>query len=177
MDAAARSGTVSHERWEMIDGVVYDMSPPPFEVHQRVAGNLHGEFYMYLKGRPCRVYSAPFGVWFREENEDEHVEPDIAIVCDPSKLRQKGCVGAPDLIAEVLSPSTAGKDRTVKLRKYTSFGVREYWIVDPVHQTVDVYRTEEGHAFSGPAIYTRDDAIHVGIFPDLTVRLADIFDT
>ena len=87
-----------YERWERIDGVIYDLTPPPSSQHQAIVGSLYGEFYTYLKGKHCKAFPAPFGVWLDDEN-------DITVVCDPSKIHKKGCVGVPDLVVEGLSPS------------------------------------------------------------------------
>jgi Uma2 family endonuclease len=161
------------ERYEVIDGVVYDMTPPPSTAHQRASNRLYALFANYLRGKGCEAFHAPFGVWFNER-DDEHVEPDVTIVCDPSKLREKGCVGTPDLIVEVLSPATAAKDRKVKLRRYQRAGVREYWIVDPVHKTVEVYRLEE-NVFGKAEVYSEEDIVQVGIFDDCQINLKDVY--
>ncbi|ADG06450.1 Uma2 family endonuclease [Kyrpidia tusciae] len=161
------------DRYEVIDGVVYDMTPPPSTAHQRASNRIYILFANHLRGKTCEAFHAPFGVWFNER-DDEHVEPDITVVCDPLKIREKGCVGTPDLIVEVLSPNTAAKDRTVKLRRYQRAGVREYWIVDPVHKTVEVYRLED-NVFGKPDAYGEGDIIRVGIFEDLHVNLGEVF--
>jgi len=162
------------ERWERIDGIIYDMTPPPSSQHQAIVGNLYGEFYTYLKGKKCKAFPAPFGVWLDDEN-DIYVEPDIAVVCDQSKIHDKGCIGAPDLVVEVLSPSTALKDKRVKLRRYRLSGVREYWIVDPLNQIVEVYKLSE-NVFTEPQVYGKDETVKVDIFEDLEINLHDIFD-
>jgi len=162
------------ERWERIDGVIYDMTPPPSSQHQAIVGNLYGEFYTYLKGRQCKAFPAPFGVWLDDAN-DIYVEPDITVVCDQSKILKKGCVGAPDLVVEVVSPSTALKDKRVKLKRYRLSGVREYWIVDPFNQIVEVYKLSE-NVFTEPQVYGKDETVEGGIFEDLVVNLSDIFE-
>ena len=161
------------EHYEIIDGVVYDMTPPPSERHQAAVWNLTRVIANYLVGKTCRAYGTPFGVWFNED-DDEHVEPDITIICDPSKIREKGCVGTPDMVIEVLSPHTAAKDRKVKLRRYQRAGVREYWIVDTFYKTLEVYRLEE-NVFGQAEVYEDNDIVDVGIFPDLRIDLTEIF--
>ncbi|MCL6517782.1 MAG: Uma2 family endonuclease [Alicyclobacillus sp.] len=161
------------ERYELIDGVIYDMTVPPSTGHQRVSNRIYAIFANHLRGKTCEAFHAPFGVWFSEK-DDEHVEPDVVVVCDPSKIQDKGCVGTPDLVVEVLSPVTAAKDRKVKLRRYQRAGVREYWIVDPTHKTVEVYRLEE-NVFGKPDVYSEDDTFHVGILDDLLMNLRDVF--
>lgn len=162
------------ERWERIDGEIYDMTPPPSSQHQAIVGSLSGEFYTNLKGKQCKAYPAPFGVWL-DDGIDNYVEPDITVVCDPSKIQPKGCVGVPDLVVEVLSPSTALKDKRVKLRTYRLSGIREYWIVDPTNQIVEVYKISE-NPFAEPQVYGKDETVKVGIFEDMNINLRDIFD-
>lgn len=161
------------ERFELIDGVVYDMTPPPSTEHQRVSNRIFTVFANFLRGKSCEAFHAPFGVWFSEK-DDEHVEPDVIVICDPSKIQSKGCVGTPDLVVEVLSQGTAAKDRKVKLRRYQRAGVREYWIVDPIHETIEVYRLEQ-NVFGKPDPYGEKDSVVVGILGDIEVRLEDIF--
>lgn len=161
------------ERWERIDGLIYDMTPPPSSQHQAIVGSLYGEFYTYLKGKQCRAFPAPFGVWL-DDKDDIYVEPDITVVCNSSKIHNKGCVGVPDLVVEVLSPSTALKDKRVKLRLYRLSGVREYWIVDPSNQIVEVYKLSE-NVFTEPQVYGKDDTVTDSIFEDLEINLHDIF--
>lgn len=161
-------------RYELIDGVIYDMSPSPNTRHQIISGNLFREFSTYLKGKSCRAFSAPFDVYLKEGKE-EWVIPDLSIICDPSKLHDIGCVGAPDLVVEILSKGTATKDRTVKLQLYRATGVKEYWIVDPNFETVEVYKFGD-HMFSAPDAYGSEDAISIGIFDDFEINLSDIFE-
>ncbi len=122
------------ERWELIDGVAYNMSPAPNRIHQKISGELHRQIANYLIGKQCEVYAAPFDVRLPAtgEKNDEIttvVQPDITIVCDKSKLDKKGCKGSPDLVIEILSPYTAKKDMKEKHFLYEKFAVKEYWIV------------------------------------------------
>jgi Uma2 family endonuclease len=162
------------ERWERIDHVIYDMTPPPSSEHQSIVSRFQGELYAYLKGKTCRSFVAPFGVWLNDEN-DNYVEPDVTVICDPSKIHSKGCVGAPDLVVEVLSPSTALKDKRVKLKQYRLSGVREYWIIDPFNQIVEVYYFSQ-NVFTEPLVFGKNETIKVGIFEDFEINLEDIFD-
>ena len=168
-----REAEALFERYEVIDGTIYDMSPPPSSQHQAVVGNLYREISVYLKAKACPVFPAPFGVWMTPD-EQEHVEPDITVVCDREKIHSKGYVGIPNLIVEVLSASTAFKDKTVKLRLYRKSGVREYWIIDPSNEIVEVYQLQNG-TFREPQIYGKDAIVNVGIFDDLSINLADVF--
>jgi len=133
------------ERWELIEGVAYDMSPAPSSNHQWIASVIHGELYIFLKNKRCKAYIAPFDVMlpnFPMGNEDEIdtiVQPDISVVCDKTKIIEKGCMGAPDLIVEILSPSTSKKDLNEKFQLYEKHGVKEYWIVDPGNKYIQVF--------------------------------------
>lgn len=119
----------------------------------------------------CRVYPAPFAVKLRKD-KDNTVEPDISVICDRSKLTDKGCIGAPDWIVEIISPSNPGHDYVRKLNLYADAGVREYWIIDPAEERILVYLLEQEH-FSC-ASYTFHDKISVGIYDDLTIDFAEL---
>ncbi|MDR1727832.1 MAG: Uma2 family endonuclease [Acidobacteriota bacterium] len=128
------------ERWELIDGVPYLMSPAPGRRHQEISGALFNQLYNFLEDKPCKIYSAPFDVRLAADGEDDTVcQPDIIVVCDKSKLDDKGCKGAPDLVIEVLSPSSTRMDVVVKFEKYREAGVREYWIVSPDERSVQAF--------------------------------------
>lgn len=129
-------------RAEVIDGQLFYMASPT-ATHQRLLGFLHGTIWNYIrekKGR-CQVYPAPLAVYF---NKDHHtyLEPDVILVCDPGKMTEKGCYGAPDFVAEIVSPSTQSRDYLLKLNKYQSAGVKEYWILDIRKKTIHVYDFE-----------------------------------
>ncbi len=163
------------ERYETIDGVIYDMTPSPSEAHQRVTTAIGSLLFSALKGR-CRTYVAPFDVWPTGDIHDAYVQPDVTVVCDLAKLSAVGCVGAPDLVVEVLSPTTAGKDRKAKRRLYQRAGVREFWIVDPLMHTVEVFHLEL-NVFGVADTYALGEDLHVpvGIVAGVEVALADIF--
>lgn len=125
-------------------------------------------------------YSAPFDVRLAEGDEADDdivnvVQPDLTVVCDRSRLDDKGCKGSPDLIVEVLSPATARKDLKEKLSLYEKVGVREYWIVDPAVNTVMVFRQTDEQRFGRPEIYSEEDRIEVGIFEELAIDLVSVF--
>ena len=133
------------ERWELIDGIAYDMSPAPSSKHQRISFNLSTQIGIFLKNKIYDAFSAPFDVMLPtspiENNDkiDTIVQPDISVICDPSKIIEKGCLGAPDLIIEILSPSTSKKDLNEKFQLYEKHGVREYWVVDPGNKYIQVF--------------------------------------
>jgi Uma2 family endonuclease len=133
------------ERWELIEGRAWAISPAPTRKHQKIAGRLFSKLHVFLEGHPCEVYQAPFDVllpamYEMDDEVDTVVQPDMAVFCDPAKLRDAGARGAPDLVVEILSPGTAKKDLNEKFRLYEKRGVREYWIIDPEAWSVCVYR-------------------------------------
>ena len=169
-----------NERWELIDGIAYNMTPAPSRWHQEISIALSNTFFNYLKNKPCKVYVSPFDVRLPAGNEsDEEIEtvvqPDILIVCDRSKLDSKGCKGAPDLIIEIMSPSTAKKDLKEKFDLYEKAGVKEYWIVDPNNKTVMVFKLDENKKYRKFDVYANEDSITVGIFEGLIIDLKEIF--
>lgn len=140
------------ERWELIDGLAWAMSPAPTSIHQAICGYLHGTLFAYLQDKPCKVFCAPFDVLFPlggEADEDVAtvVQPDILVYCDRSKITRRGGRGAPDLLVEILSPSTSKKDLHEKFDLYERGGVREYWIVDPGNRSIQVFHREPSGTF------------------------------
>ena len=168
------------ERWEIIDGVPY-MQTAPTPIHQEILMELSKQFAVYLSGKPCKVYPAPFCVRLPKDNEKNDkdikniVEPDITIVCDKSKLDENGYNGAPDLIVEILLSSSIKKDRLIKLNSYEKAGVKEYWIVEPEGKLASVFLLQENKKYGRPEIYTEDDNVKVSIFPDLIIDLSSVF--
>ena len=133
------------ERWELIGGHAWAMSPAPRRIHQEVQARLFTELRQFLKGKSCTAFDAPFDVLLPEGDEDEGevdtvVQPDIVVFCDRAKIREYGARGAPDLVVEILSPSTSRKDQKEKFDLYERHGVREYWVVDPAGKWLCVYR-------------------------------------
>ena len=139
------------ERWEVIDGVAYAMSPSPSVDHQEIALGIAEQLRAALRGQKCRAFIAPLDVLLPQRNEaDELVEttvqPDVFVVCDPAKIRDKNVRGTPDFIVEVLSPKKPGRDVVLKRRRYERAGVPEYWVVHPRHRVVLIFRTlADGH--------------------------------
>lgn len=167
------------EHTELIDGIPMMMAPP-LRIHQEISGELFRQLANHLDGEKCEVYSAPFGVrlFARKEDkpEDIHdvVEPDITIVCDPDKLDKYGCKGAPDMVIEVLSPSTKRHDRLVKLNLYQRAGVREYWIVNPEECSVQVLLLN-GEYLVHHEEYGQSDLAKVNILDDCQIDLNKVF--
>ncbi|QQK81994.1 Uma2 family endonuclease [Salicibibacter cibi] len=171
------------ERWELIHGVPYNMSPAPSRIHQKVLGEIFGEFRDYLKDKSCEVYLAPFDVRLPSQDQaddtDNVVQPDISIICDPDKLDHKGCNGNPDLIVEVLSPSTAKHDRLRKFTLYEENGVQEYWIVDISNETVEVLSLNQGQ-YERVNVYGNEDEdedeITSQLFDSFSLDLQTVFE-
>ena len=169
------------ERWELIDGEAYDMTPTGTRPHSLVITNLGNLLYNGLKGGPCEVHIGQLEVRLpkRKKVLDEKIEdvviPDIAVVCDASKLDEKGCRGAPDFVAEVLSPSTSSYDHIKKKALYERHGVKEYWLIDPVNRVIIAYILTDAGVFGPAQIYAVDSIIDMSFFEGLTIKAVDIF--
>ena len=159
---------------ELIDGVIYNMAAPS-NAHQDIAGEIFTQLKNFLKGRNCKAFIAPFDVrLFADKNDESTVlQPDVLVICNRAILDPKGqgCKGAPDLVVEVLSPSTAYMDRHVKHNKYQEAGVREYWIIDPAHKLAEV------HIFENNAknFYQSTDKLPVHVLEGCEIDLHDVF--
>lgn len=155
-------------RAELIEGKLIYNQAAPSRIHQTILMELSGTIRNYLKSKSgsCHVYPAPFAVKLRE-NRKTIVEPDISVICDKSKLTDRGCTGAPDWIIEIVSPSNSSHDYILKLNLYANAGVREYWIVDPYKERIFVYRLEQEHF--EVETYTFHDCIPAGIYADLQI--------
>lgn len=159
-------------RAELIDGQIYYMAAPSRE-HQTILSELHIAIGNYLKstGGSCRVYPAPFAVKLFDDRKNI-VEPDISVICNRSRLTDKGCTGAPDWIIEIISTSTASHDYVRKLNLYLDAGVKEYWIIDPRDEKIFVYHFVQPDFKVGT--YTFQDRIKVNIYDDLYVNLSEL---
>ena len=172
------------EAVELIKGRVFRMAAP-LSNHQQTSGNLHVLFKVFLKSRNCRVFHAPFDVRLvkplsqRKTDKDIEtvIQPDISVVCDTSKIDRRGCIGAPDLIVEILSKGTAAKDVKDKFELYEEAGVLEYWIASVEDETVLVYRLDNDNRYKADhRPYVKGDDIKVGIFDDFAIAVEDIFE-
>ncbi len=177
-----------NSRDELIDGQIVAMSPRPTSNHNRVAGNIFGIFWTYLRRRPCVPFSDGTDLYLNDKNR---FVPDMMVVCDRSKIRGDGIHGAPDLVVEVLSPSTAKNDRKTKKDAYERAGVREYWIVSPVEKSIEQYLLEDGQLTLHQAYTTYPDwmlarmtdeeraavptSFQCSLFSDLDIALEDVF--
>ena len=158
------------KRAELIDGQIYFMSPPTYR-HQKIVIKLSQKIANYIdsKNWSCEVLPAPFAV-FLTKNKKNYVEPDISVICDKSKLTEKGCTGAPDWIIEVVSPSSKTMDYCTKLFQYRNTGVKEYWIVDPMKNRITVYNFEANDIEE----YSFSDTVKVSIYEDLTINFSEL---
>lgn len=159
------------ERAELIDGKIYNMAPPN-RIHQEILLELSAEIRDYIKNKKgdCKVYPAPFAVFLNKDNKT-YVEPDISVICDKNKLDDRGCNGAPDWIIEIISPSSKRMDYGIKLFKYRTSGVREYWIINPLTNTVNVYDLENDVLTDQ---FSFDADIPVCIYNDLTINISKL---
>lgn len=160
---------------EIIDGRISAMSPAPSRIHQEIITELLSELrnYIRLNNGPCKVYAAPFDVVLKNDDEElgsskNIVQPDISVICDKNKLTDKGCVGSPDMIIEIISPSNSRDDYIKKLNLYEQFKVREYWIVNPINKSILVYTLSE-NGYEMPNIYTFNDKVKVNIYENLEI--------
>ena len=169
------------ERVELIKGWIYKMSPAPKRLHQEVEGNLHIELGNYFKKKSCKLYESPFDVRLIKKGKNDKeistvVQPDICVICDPEKLDDRGCIGAPDLIVEVLSTSTMKKDYNEKFNLYQENEVKEYWLVNPEGRSLQIFYLEDNEYVEFDTVEDKDELITSKLFPDLKFTTTDIFE-
>lgn len=167
------------EMVELIKGKVYRMSPSPTSKHQRVSGNLQYLISSFLWKKKCQLFSAPYDIRFVKTEGEQTItsvtQPDLCVICDPYKIDDAGCLGAPDFIIEILSPSQRDKDLHEKFDIYEEFGVAEYWIVDPINKIVDVF-VLENEKYRLVRKFTDNDKVSVNTLPGLSIDLKDVFE-
>lgn len=182
--AATRTGHFSYgdycqwpddERWELIDGEAFAMAPAPTRLHQEFVVELTRQIANSLQGHPCRVYVAPFDVRLPRGEEadarvDTVVQPDVAVICDPAKLDDRGCRGAPDWIVEILSPASAAHDQIRKRLLYERHGVREYWLLHPVDRVLTIYRLGDHGRFGPPDVVELEGTTAVAAIAGLAIQ-------
>ena len=165
------------ERVELIKGFIYKMSPAPNRKHQTISQNVNGDFLSFFKNHPCKVYVAPFDVRLpikKGKKDFTVVQPDLCVICDLSKLDDKGCNGAPDLIIEILSPKNNKHDIKTKFDLYEESGVKEYWIIQPEQEIVLVYSLQNDK-YVGLKPFTVDDEVISIVFPNMKILTNDVF--
>jgi Uma2 family endonuclease len=174
-------GWSKESRCEIIEGIPYMMSPAPSRLHQEISGELFFQIRSYLNGKDCKIYAAPFDVRlykdasYEDNNIVNVVQPDITVICDKNKLDERGAKGTPDFIIEIVSKSSTFLDYVKKLNLYGDYGVREYWIVNPLKRNVLVYKISEDGNYGTPDIYMEKDKIQVSIFESLIIDLSSIW--
>jgi len=168
------------DRLELIKGYIFKMSPAPAEVHQRILTIVGNEIYNHLKGKPCKVYFAPFDVRLvRKSKQDKEittvVQPDICVICDHNKIDEKGCLGTPDIVVEILSPGNNKKELQNKYEVYEEAGVKEYWIINPYGKTFFKYVLDENEKFQPTKLLTLGDVVTSLIMPGFALNLDEVF--
>ena len=169
-----------NERIELIKGKIFKMTPAPNTYHQRVSGAAFNELYNYLKKKPCSVFSAPFDVRLPRKSSDDNtiytvVQPDICVVCDPRKVDKKGCIGAPDIVVEILSPGNNKKELQNKFEVYEEALVKEYWIIHPDEHTFLKYVLNNENQYLAERLLTVGDEVTTPILPGFSLSLEEVF--
>jgi Uma2 family endonuclease len=167
------------ERVELIKGRLFKMSPAPNRIHQKLSGFIFLRLSYHLEGKQCEVYSAPFDVRLPGKSKDDEniitvVQPDICVICDESKLDARGCIGAPDIVVEILSPANNKKELKNKYEVYEQSGVKEYWVVSPQDYTFMVYTLRDGK-FSPSRLMVEGDIITSSVLSGFSMPLSDLF--
>ena len=168
------------ERVELIKGKVFATSPAPFQYHQVLAGKIHLALGNFLHKSTCKVFFAPFDVRLpRKSNNDEDIitvlQPDLCVICDKTKLADiRGCLGAPDIVVEILSPSNSTKELKYKYEVYEEAGVKEYWAILPQEQTMMVYTLVSG-AFTSSRLMVAGDMVTSSLLPGFSLDLKELF--
>lgn len=165
---------------EIIKGKIFKMSPAPVSAHQIISSNLSLIIGLFIKRRKCTLIYAPFDVILPVRNKDVMeadtvVQPDICVICDPSKIKVKGCFGAPDWIIEIISPGSVKKDVQIKFDLYEESGVKEYWVIDPFTKMVEVFVLSNSR-YQRIGAYVEDDIVPCHIFPELKIDLKEVFE-
>jgi len=170
------------KRRELFEGFIKMMPPAPSRIHQEISIRLSVELQNYLKKKNCKIYYAPFDVRLPNENEKTDnkiytvVQPDICIVCDLTKLDDKGCLGSPDMIIEIVSPLNSKRDVEEKFELYQKHGIIEYWIVFPHEKTINIFLLNSSGKYDFKGMFAEDSKVPVNIFSgDLVIDLAEIF--
>jgi Uma2 family endonuclease len=167
------------ERLELIKGRIFKMSPAPGSVHQRLSFRLTLWMGTYLKGKSCELFAAPFDVRLPRVSQEDGkvitvVQPDICVICDRSKIDDKGCLGAPDIVVEILSPGNNKKELQNKYEVYEEAGVLEYWIIHPLEKTFFKYILTKGQ-FQSSRMLTIGDEVTTPILPGFVLSLEELF--
>jgi len=168
------------ERIELIKGRIFKMSPAPGSSHQEISGNIYFAFKLYLLKKPCKVFSAPFDVRLPRKSKNNQdlitvVQPDICVICDPSKIDERGCLGAPDIVVEILSPGNNKTELQNKYEVYEESGVQEYWIVSPQDKTFFRYTLNQDGVYVASKLLPSDSEVTTPVLPGFILNLEEVF--
>jgi Uma2 family endonuclease len=174
------------ERVELIKGKIFQMSPAPNKTHQRILRKLLLQVgnYLDLQKKGCELFAAPFDVRLLDNKKSKKsdkdiytvVQPDLCVICDESKLDDKGCIGAPDIVIEILSPGNSKKEMKIKYEIYEENGIQEYWIVFPYEQLIQQFALNTKGKYELVKIYTDEDWLTTPLLPDLSIDLSRVFE-
>jgi Uma2 family endonuclease len=167
------------ERVELINGKIFNLESSPGTEHQRLSGRIVNSFYNYLKGKPYEVFAAPFDVRLPKQSKNDEdvfnvVQPDLCVICDRSKIDERGCLGVPDIVIEILIAGDNRKELKDKFELYESAGVKEYWIILSISKTFLKYILKDGH-FLSSRLLTFGDLIITPILPGFSLNLDELF--
>jgi Uma2 family endonuclease len=169
------------DKLELLRGKIFKMSPAPSTVHQKISMKLTGKLFNFFEKHPCNLFAAPFDVRLLDKKKSTQdaaihtvIQPDLCVICDESKIDERGAIGAPDLVIEILSPGNSNKEMKYKFDLYEEAGVLEYWIVNPADRTILIYVLKENQ-FIGMHPLIEEDVIQSRLFPELDFKLEDIF--
>lgn len=168
------------ERLELIKGHIFKMSPAPRRIHQKASAIVFNKLFNFLDGKQCDVYSAPFDVRLPRKSKDDKeiitvLQPDICVICDLNKLDDRGCIGAPDIVVEILSPGNNRKELQNKYEVYEESGVKEYWIIHPDEKTFMKYTLSDGGLYQPSRLLTFGDIVVTPVLPGFEMKLDDVF--
>ncbi|ADY53271.1 protein of unknown function DUF820 [Pseudopedobacter saltans DSM 12145] len=169
------------ERLELIRGKIFKMSPAPLRIHQKISVNLLRALANFLQGKPCDVYTAPFDVRFPTKSKADKdiytvLQPDLCVICDKSKLDDRGCLGAPDLVVEILSPGNNKKELLNKYEIYEESGVKEYWVVSPSDKTLLIYTLNETGKYQPSKLFTLSEEVTSSVLPGFVLSIDAVFE-
>ena len=167
------------ERVELIKGKIFKMSPAPTSTHQRLSSRINLALGNYLEGKKCEVFSAPFDVRLPRKSKDDKeiitvLQPDICVICDSSKVEERGCIGAPDIVIEILSPSNNKKELKYKHEVYQEAGVKEYWVIDPREKGVQIFLLTNEKLLAAGYLYA-EDKVTTPLLPGFSLDLSKVF--
>ncbi len=167
-----------NERVELIKGKIFTMSPAPNTAHMRISQRLNFILFNHFSNNPCQAFAAPFDVVLSKTKDDKKiktvVQPDLGVICDLSKIDETKCNGAPDLVIEILSPGNSKKEMKIKYELYEENGVKEYWVIDPEHESVSVFILNKSK-FVPQKPLTTEDTLKSAVFLSLEFSVDEIF--